>query len=118
MLQGHEQSMEITHMLQKQHIGESTGLGAGSTINAAHSGLQVQDTILVDQNQWAQEVRKADERCQTYHQNILELQQRLQNEQHFTQDLAAKIKVRDEEILRLHELFQPAQNIEKLNLKF
>ena len=44
-----------------------------STINAAISGLQVQDTILVDQNQWAQEVRKADERCQTYHQSILEL---------------------------------------------
>jgi len=26
--------------------------------------------------------------------------------------------VRDEEILRLHELYQPAQNLEKLNLKF
>ena len=112
VLQGHEQSIEMTHLLQKQ------GQDAPSSINAAFSGLQIQDTVLVDQNQWAQEVRKADERCQTYHNAIQELQHRLASEQQFTQDLAAKIKVRDDEILRLHDLYQPAQNLEKINLKY
>jgi len=36
----------------------------------------------------------------------------------FTAELAAKIKVRDDEILRLHDMFQPGQNLEKLNMKF
>ena len=49
---------------------------------------------------------------------VNELQQKLQAELQFTEELTGKIKVRDQEILRLHELYQPAQNLEKLNLKF
>jgi hypothetical protein len=29
-----------------------------------------------------------------------------------------KLKVRDEEILRLHDLYTPAQQMEKINLKY
>lgn len=63
-------------------------------------------------------MRKADERCQVYHQQILELQNRLLSEQHFSEELTNKIKVRDDEILRLHDMYQPGQNMEKLNLKY
>lgn len=74
--------------------------------------------MLGEQSKWAAEVRKADERCQTYHHQILELQNKLESEQHFTQELSQKIKVRDDEILRLHDMYQPGQNLEKLNLKY
>lgn len=63
--------MELDHLLQKE--------------TATFAGLHIQDTVLSDQNQWAQEMRKADERCQTYHQVISELQQKLASEQEFTQ---------------------------------
>jgi hypothetical protein len=73
MLQGYEQSMEMTHPIQKAgNDGEGmsqefNGMGGPSAINAVNSGLQMQDTMLVDQNQWALEVRKADERVEQYH---------------------------------------------------
>ena len=35
-----------------------------------------------------------------------------------TQQLEEKIKVRDSEIIRLHEMYLPAQNLEKLNIKY
>ena len=56
LLQGHEQSMEMSHIVQKDSFGAENGA------NAIASGLQVQENLLVDQNQWAAEVRKADER--------------------------------------------------------
>ena len=74
--------------------------------------------MLVDQNQWALEVRKADERCEQYHQMLGQLQLKLQQEEQFTSELTGKIKIRDDEILRLHDLYTPAQNLEKLNLKY
>ena len=74
-------------------------------MHAAMEGLQIQERYLIDQGQWAQEVRKADERCQIYHTNILELQNKLASEQSFTRELTDKIKVRDDEILRLHDMY-------------
>ena len=104
--------MDMDHLLQKDHSPMS------NVASGALAGQHVQENLLVDQNQWAQEVRKADERCQTYHQAILELQNKLESEQHFTAELSQKIKVRDDEILRLHDMYQPGQNLEKINLKF
>lgn len=46
------------------------------------------------------------------------MQQRLASDQKFIQELEGKIKVRDEEILRLHDLYTPVQNLEKINLKY
>lgn len=43
---------------------------------------------------------------------------KLNSEAQLTKELVGKIKVRDDEILRLHELYMPAQNLDKLNLKF
>jgi hypothetical protein len=78
----------------------------------------VQNTTLVDQNQWANEVRKADERCVEYQTILTELQAKLNHESKYTVELSQKIKVRDSEILRLHELYMPAQNLEKINIKY
>ena len=111
MLGAHEQSIEATHLLQKD-------IHQNDPNNAVNAGLLAQDGALVDQNQWAHEVRRADERCEQYQNVVNELQSKLKGEIQFTEELTGKIKVRDQEILRLHELYQPAQNLEKLNLKF
>ena len=42
---------------------------------------------------------------------------KLNSQGQLTKELVGKIKVRDEEILRLHELYMPAQNLDKLNIK-
>lgn len=89
MLQGYEQSIEMTHTVQKAaNEGEGmsqefNGMGP-SAINAVSSGLQMQETTLADQNQWALEVRKADDRCEQYHQMLGQLQLKLQEEEQFT----------------------------------
>lgn len=112
MLQGYQQSMEMTNLLQKDPNSQA------NANNAAAGGFHIQENYLADQSAWAQEVRKADERCQTYHANLLELQKKLESEQHFTIELSQKIKIRDDEILRLHDMYQPGQNMEKLNLRY
>ena len=111
MLGAHEQAIEQTHLLQKD-------IHQNDPNSAIHAGLMAQDGQLIDQNQWAHEVRRADERCEQYQNIVNDLQHKLNAEQEYVQDLTGKIKVRDQEILRLHELYQPAQNLEKLNLKF
>lgn len=63
-------------------------------------------------------MRKADDRCEQLNQIVHQMQQRLASEQKFSQELENKIKVRDEEILRLHDLYTPVQNLEKINLKY
>jgi len=78
MLKGHEQSLEITHTVQKAaspNMNDSNEMNMGpNAINAVSAGFHAQETALADQNQWAQEVRKADERCEQYHLQITELQ--------------------------------------------
>ena len=39
---------------------------------------------------------------------VIELNNKLNSEVNFTKELTQKIKVRDDEILRLHELYMPA----------
>ena len=53
-----------------------------------------------------------------YHAQILDLKAQLDSETQFTEELTSKIKIRDEEILRLHDMYNPGQNLEKINLKF
>jgi len=104
--------MEMSHVVQKDSFGGQNDGGAIA------SGLQVQDNLLIDQNQWATEVRKADERGEQLQQIVQDLTNKLNSEGQLTKELVGKIKVRDEEILRLHELYMPAQNLDKLNIKF
>lgn len=103
--------MELTSTVQKNN-------GMGGDMDAAAIGLQVQENLLGQQSQWAQEMRKADDRCEQLNQILHQMQQRLAAEQKFVQELEGKIKVRDEEILRLHDLYTPVQNLEKINLKY
>lgn len=68
MLQGYEQSLEMTHAVQKAGSIDNDSVEMNNVgPSAITAGLQMQETTLADQNQWAQEVRKSDERCEQYH---------------------------------------------------
>lgn len=108
LVQGHEQTMELTSTVQKTTTEGQYSTAVGGSSNAVHQGLHYQETMMVDQNQWAMEMRKADERCEQFSHIIEELQMKLSDEEHYTEELKHKIKIRDEEILRLHDLYTPA----------
>lgn len=68
--------------------------------------------------EWAEELRRSDERAhemrqkyQTLLQTHLQLEQQLKTTE-------SKIEARDNEIIRLSQLYQGGQNLEKLNLKY
>ena len=67
-----------------------------------------QENRLDERAQWASEVSKADERLNQMSQVLGVLQQRLEQEQSYGKTLVEKIRVRDEEILRLHDMYMPA----------
>ena len=46
------------------------------------------------------------------------MQRRIVEDEKIMKDFEGKIKVRDDEILRLHDLYMPVQNLEKINLKY
>lgn len=106
VLQGHEQAIDV--------VGGLANRGDGPVHSAPP---QHQEARLEERAQWAAEVRRADERCDMLTQANQEMQARFAHEQAICKGLVEKIKVRDEEILRLHSLYLPAQNLEKLNLK-
>jgi len=46
------------------------------------------------------------------------MQRRIVEDQKLLKEYEGKTKVRDDEILRLHDLYMPVQNLEKINLKY
>ena len=63
-------------------------------------------------------MRRADERCEQLNQVVHEMQRRIVEDQKLLKEFEGKTKVRDDEILRLHDLYMPVQNLEKINLKY
>ena len=106
VLQGHEQAVDVVGGLANRGDGPIQAMPARD-----------QEARAEERAQWAAEVRRADERCDMLTQANQEMQARFAHEQAICKGLVEKIKVRDEEILRLHSLYLPAQNLEKLNLK-
>lgn len=68
--------------------------------------------------EWADEIRRSDERCEHFRNQYELLNKRKQDvEVHFSH-LEQKIAKRDEEIKRLHQLYEGGQNLEKLNMRY
>ena len=67
MINGHQQSLEMTHTVQKSGSTSLHDQPNGippSFVPATSEGFRVQGGHLADQAQWAQEVRRSDERCE------------------------------------------------------
>ena len=54
MLQGYEQAIDMTHAVQKAGSIENESIDVNNQgPSAVNAGLQMQETVLADQNQWA-----------------------------------------------------------------
>ena len=67
---------------------------------------------------WAEELTKADDRASNFqHQYLIENKKRREVEDRM-ETLEKQITIREEEIKRLHNLYEGGQNLEKLNVRF
>lgn len=72
----------------------------------------------VREQEWANELRKADERSNEIKQKYTELLQNHAKYEEKIKRMENQIEVRDNEILRLGGLFQGGQNLDQLHLKY
>lgn len=68
--------------------------------------------------EWANELRRADERAVEIRTQKDELIRTLAEAEAKIKQLSDAIEVRDNEIVRLSQLYQGGQNIEKLNMQY
>ena len=112
----HKNSTEIQKIFGNQRNGEelqsqfqmSAQLDAGSAPASAHEDFKKQQEI------WAQELRRSDERAQKFKEEIDEL---LVTKRQLTQQatqLNEKIAVREQEIQRLHSTYKGGQTVDAL----
>ena len=68
--------------------------------------------------QWVEEISRADERSEHF-RNEAELQRKRKAElEERLQQIERQVYIREEEIKRLHNLYEGGQNLEKMNMKY
>ena len=122
VLRGSQQQFEVSQTLQRHNnyntmggMGEDEGEDMESNRNQSPGSRRY--ASLRDQ-EWAQELRRSDERCQEIRIKYEGLVQAHIGLEEKVKKLENGIEARDNEILRLGGLYQGGQNLEKLNLKF
>lgn len=108
------QAFDITHPLNK-HPDMSDLMKGGMDTSALHA-----DELAIQQinKEWADEMRKADERAERFRREAEEVSQKKHDLEERFEYLEKSIATRDDEILRLNSMYSGGQNLEKLNLKF
>lgn len=112
VLRGAEQTFQLSQTIEASDAfrsDEGRGDESLGSPNHAHTSRD---------QEWAQELRRADERAHEMREKYQTLlQTHLQLEQQLKQ-VEGKIEARDNEIIRLSQLYQGGQNLDKLNLKY
>lgn len=67
---------------------------------------------------WVEELTKADERGNNFRQQLEEVMKRKAEVDERLQNLERQVVVREDEIKRLHNLYEGGVNIEKLNVRY
>lgn len=73
---------------------------------------------LASNKKWAEELTKADDRAAHFQQQYLVENKKRREVEDTLTALEKQLSTRDEEIKRLHNLYEGGQNLEKLNVKF
>lgn len=92
--------------------------GQESEQESIHLRGHQQQILREHQRQWADEVRRADQRWQQLQQKYDHLVQVEAKSREVLQIQDKKIEARDNEIRRLTDLYQGGQNLERLNIKY
>lgn len=116
ILNGTQQEFEITHPLQKQYNDISDVMRGDNSI-IHERGINKEE--LDKRNKvWAEELSKADERSEYYRKQGEDLHKRKLELEETLHQMEKQVIVREEEIKRLHSLYEGGQNLEKLNMKY
>ena len=123
MVKGYNQKFEMNAPLGKQTNDLSQLVNEDSFHQnnqdnqfKTHSSGPVQDFIQA--KKWVDELTKADERCQLYITQLDEAKLRKREVEERFQTLEKQLTIRDEEIKRLHSLYEGGQNLERLNIRY
>jgi hypothetical protein len=68
--------------------------------------------------EWADDIRKSDERCEFFRHQCDDIKKSKKDVEQRLAETEKQVIVREEEIKRLHALYEGGQNLEKLNLKY
>lgn len=117
-MRGAEQTFQLSHKIESSDAKDASSEMDRGEEQSMESGSPNRSGIRAKDQEWAQELRRADERAhemrEKYHtllQTHLQLEQQLKQSE-------SKIEARDNEIIRLSQLYQGGQNLDKLNLKY
>lgn len=107
VIRGAQQVLEMNHQLDSENAE-----GEESPQRFAMTGPTIRD------QEWAQELRKADERSHEIQLRCEDLKKANQGLESRIKQLEESVEVRDGEILRLSQLYQGGQNNEKLTMQY
>lgn len=83
-----------------------------------HDRTGTRDELDRRNREWAEEMAKSDERCNYFRQETEVLRKRKVELEERLQSVEKQIYSREEEIKRLHSLYEGGQNLEKMNMKY
>lgn len=118
LLKGRQQNFQMSAPLERYNNDISEMVNDDSfhqpTNNPGHEFNQAE----LNNKQWAEELTKADERSQTFMAQLQEQKASKREVEDRLQALEKQITVREQEIQRLHNVYEGGQNLEKLNVRF
>ena len=121
VLKGSQQQFEINQNLAASaddDLDVNDGEGESSLQNSSPMGARSRANHGIREQEWANELRRADERSNEIRTKYEELvQSHLQIEER-VKKMSEQIEVRDNEILRLGGLYQGGQNLDQLHMKY
>lgn len=100
------QEFQVTHELAAEEGAEQVDVN------------RMQQEINSNNEGWAQELTKADERNAAYKSAAEELEKRKKEVEDRFEHMETQIQAREDEIQRLNDLYQGGQHMERLNLKY
>lgn len=99
------------------HDAGASDMGEGES-SLQHSSPARNQNVGIREQEWANELRRADERANEIRHKYEDLMVSHANLEAQVKRSAEQVEVRDNEILRLGGLFQGGQNLDQLHLKY
>ncbi|CDW76514.1 centrosomal protein of 135 kda [Stylonychia lemnae] len=118
LMQGKHQDFQMSSPLKRYNQDISELVNDESHYPLGNNHLNQTMNKDYDNKKWADELAKADERSQNFMQKLEQANKKRHDIENKLETLEKQLTVREEEIRRLHNLYEGGQNLEKLNVRF
>lgn len=120
LMKGHQQEFQLSSPLKKFNNDISELVHDDSFQLQDKLNFKTQHTSNDAQNnkKWADELTKADERCQLLQAQLEDARKKKADVEVKLETLEKQVDIREQEIQRLHTLYEGGQNLERLNIRF